>query len=32
VNTLVAGALTLFSRPECANYIRNCGYLVPTEL
>jgi transposase len=32
VTTLVAVALTLFSNTECANYIRNCGYRVATEL
>jgi transposase len=32
VTMLLAAALTLFSGPECANYIRNCGYLIATEL
>jgi transposase len=32
VTTLVAAALTLFSSRECANYIRNCGYRVATDL
>jgi transposase len=32
VNTLVALALTLYSSTECANYVRNCGYRVATEL
>ena len=32
VNALVALALTLYSATECANYIRNCGYRVTTEL
>ena len=32
VNALVALALTLFSDMECANYVRNCGYRVATEL
>ena len=29
---LVAIALELFSPPECVNFIRHCGYRVPTEL
>jgi hypothetical protein len=32
VNALVALALTLFSRTECANYVRHSGYRVATEL
>jgi transposase len=28
---LVAIALELFSPPECVNFIRHCGYRVPTE-
>jgi transposase len=32
VNGLVAAALTLFTPAECANYVRNCGYRVATEL
>jgi transposase len=32
VNALVALALPLYSTAECANYIRNCGYRVATEL
>ena len=29
---LVAIALELFSPPECVNFIRHCGYRVPTAL
>jgi transposase len=32
VNALVAAALTLFTPAECANYVRNCGYRIATEL
>lgn len=32
VNALVAAALGLFSRAECVNYMRNCGYRVTTAL
>jgi transposase len=32
VNHLVATALTLFTPTECANYIRNCGYRIATQL
>jgi len=32
VISLVAAALRLFTPTECANYIRNCGYRVATEL
>ena len=29
---LVAIALELFSPPECLNFVRHCGYRVPTAL
>jgi transposase len=29
---LVAIALSLFSPPECLNFVRHCGYRVPTTL
>ena len=29
---LIRIALTLFTADECANYIRHCGYRVPTSL
>jgi transposase len=32
VTTLMGVALRLFTRAECANYIRNCGYRVSTPL
>ncbi len=32
VNALVAAALTLYSPGECTNYVRNCGYRIPTPL
>lgn len=32
VCALVATALGFFTRPECANYIRHCGYRVTTTL
>jgi transposase len=32
VTTLIGLALELFRPAECANYIRNCGYRVPTPL
>jgi transposase len=32
VTTLMGVALPLFTRAECANYIRNCGYRVSTPL
>ena len=32
VNALVAVALGLFTRAECVNYVRNCGYRVSTTL
>ena len=32
VNALVAAALTRYTATECANYIRNCGYRVSTDL
>jgi transposase len=32
VTNLIARALELFTPTECANYIRNCGYRLPTAL
>lgn len=32
VTTLIALAIAPFSPDECANYIRHCGYRVPTPL
>ena len=32
VNGLIAMALGLFKPPECANYIRHCGYRVPAQM
>jgi len=32
VNALVAAALTLFTPPECRNYIRHCGYRLTVQL
>lgn len=30
VNALVAAALGLYTAPECANYVRHCGYRIAT--
>jgi len=32
VISLMAIALKLFTPPECANYIRHCGYRIPVQM
>jgi transposase len=32
VISLMAIALELFTPPECANYIRHCGYRIPVQM